>query len=213
MDESARNKSESASSGVPVKPDDSPAGCGPGCNCGASSGSGRSQKVIGIAVMAAVVGILAYKAFAVRRAASAGGGADYGMAVAFGSASGGSIDAFADLNRFAMDQDAVFVFVPDQRGANISEASKAAVLAAQKMLSGKGIKVGLFALKKSSADYKGISSQIPVPALLVVSKGKGMAVVSGEATMDKILQAYVSSARASSCGPGGAAGCAPGACR
>jgi hypothetical protein len=167
---------------------------------------------VSIAVLVAVVGILAYKAYAVRRAAEIGGGAGFESAVAFGSASGGSLDAFADLNRYAMDQDAVFVFVPDRRGAGISEASKSAVLSSQRTLKGKGIKVGVFTLKSTSPDYGGISAQVPVPALLVVSKGKGMAVVSGEATEDKILQAFVASSRASSCGPG-AAGCAPGACR
>jgi len=213
MEESEKKLSESSSGGVPVTPDDSRPACGPGCNCGAPAKGGRLKMVISIVVMAAVAAILAYKAFAIRRAGATGGAANYEMAVAFGSASQGSLDSFGDLNRYAMDKDAVFVFVPGKKGGNMSKASETAVLSAHKVLIKKGIKVGLFALKNSSPDYKGISSQIPVPAVLVVSKGRGMAVVSGEATEDKILQAYVTSSRASSCGTGGAAGCALGACR
>lgn len=196
-----------------INPGGTPDGCGPGCNCGAPAKSSRPKMLISITVAAAIVGILAYKAYAFKRAGEIGGMAGYEMAAAFGSSSGGNLDSFGDLNRFAMDQDAVFVFVPDGKGGNISEASKAAVLSAHKVLIGKGTRVGLFTLKTSSPDYKGISAQIPVPAVLVVSKGRGMSVVSGEATEEKVLQAYVASSRASSCGPSGAAGCAPGACQ
>jgi len=189
------------------------AACGPGCDCGAPSRTKRVRTAVGLAVLCAVVAILGYKVFAARKAAATGGPASYEMAVAFGGASGRNLDAVSDLNRFATDQDAVFVFVPNRKGENISQASKTAVLAAHKLLAGRGVKVGLFTLKASSPDYGGISSQIPVPALLVMSKGRGMSVVTGEATEEKILQAYVASSRASACGPGGAAGCAPGACR
>jgi len=211
MEEYAKNPVANASEELPVKPDDSTSACGPGCNCGAPSGGGRLKTVVSIAVAVAVVGILAYKAYAVKRAAAFDGVVNYEMAVAFGSASQGSLDSFADLNRYAMDQDAVFVFLPDPGGRSITKTSEAAVLSVQKLLNGKGIKVGLFTLKNSSPDYKGISAQIPVPAVLVVSKGKGMGVVSGEATENNLLQAFVASSRASSCGPGGAASCAPGA--
>lgn len=184
--------------------------CGPGCDCNAPARGGRHKMPISLAVMAAVVGILAYKWFAARQANAGYAAASFEMAASFGAASDKSLDSFGDLNRFAMDQDAVFVFVPNRKGENISDKSKEAVLSAHKILAGKGTKVGLFTLKKSSPDYKGVSAQIPVPAVLVIGKGRGMAVVSGEATEDRVLQAFVESSRAGSCGP---ASCAPGACQ
>jgi len=213
MDDSTKKPSGGTFGEVPAKPDDSPSSaCGPGCKCGAAPMDKRRKMAVSIVVMCAVMGVLAYKVYAARRAAVASGPANYEMAVAFGSASGQNLDAVSDLNRFATDQDAVFVFVPSKNGENISETSKAAVLSAHKLLVGQGAKVGLYTLKNTSPDYRGISAQVPVPALLVLSKGKGMSVVTGEATTEKVLQAFVASSRASSCGTGGGAGCAPGAC-
>ena len=195
-----------------TKPDNSPVPCGPGCSCGATARKDRLPRIVSFVVLAAVAGILVYKVAGAKQADSmVAGESGYESAVDFGSSSGGNLGAVNDLNRYAMNQDAVFIYVPDKGGRNISKASKEAVLSANKVLAGKGTKVGFFTLKTSSPDFKAISSQITVPAVLVVSKGKGMAVVSGEATVNKILQAFVESSRASSCGPGGAASCAPGA--
>jgi len=207
MEEQGKN-----SGNDPVKPENSPPTCGPGCSCGSTPRKDRLPRIVSFAVLATVVGILAYKTVGARQADSMPAWeSGYESAVAFSSPAGGNLGAFSDLNRYAMKQDAVFIYVPDKGGRNISKASKEAVLSAHKVLAGKGTKVGFFTLKTSSPDFKAISSQIPVPAVLVVSKGKGMAVVSGEATVNKILQAFVESSRASSCGPGGAASCAPGA--
>lgn len=187
-------------------------GCGPGCACTAQAENRRVKALVGTAVLCAAVGILGYRVFAARQAAATAGPADFGAAVAFGEMAGRPLDAVSDLNRFAMDMDAVFVIVPDRKGQAIAKPSQEAVLSAHRLLTGKGLKVGLFTLKASSADYRGIASQVPVPAILVIAKGRGMSVVTGEATQDKVLQAFVSSSRASSCAPG-TPGCAPGACR
>jgi len=192
-----------------IEPVVSTPACGPGCDCNAPPQSNRAKTLVSVVVLAAIVGILSYKMFFTKQADATSGIASFEMAASFGSASGQNLDSFGDLNRFAIDQDAVFVFVPNKRGEDISDRSKTAVLSAQKTLGSKGTKVGLFTLKTSSPDYAGISSQVKVPAVLVVVKGKGMSVISGEASESGILQAFVASSRASGCG--GAASCAPGA--
>jgi len=202
-------KSDGSAGGSIVKPEAAMSGCGPGCDCNAPAQRNRPKTFVSVVVLAVVVGILAYKMFFTKQADATSGIASFEMAASFGSSSGQNLDSFGDLNRFAMDQDAVFVFVPNKRGEDISDRSKTAVLSAQKTLGSKGTKVGLFTLKTSSPDYAGISSQVKVPAVLVVVKGKGMSVVSGEASESGILQAFVASSRASGCG--GAASCAPGA--
>lgn len=194
---------------VSVKPSDSVAACGPGCDCNTPAKGSRPKMLVSLVVMAAVIGILAYKAVASRQVDVGSGTANFESAVAFGATSSNNLGSFGELNTVAMDKDAVFVYIPNKKGGNVSDATKNAVLSAQKTLGSKGTRVGLFALKTSSPDYAGISSQVEVPAVLVVIKGKGMSVVSGEASESGILQAFVASSRASGCG--GAASCAPGA--
>jgi hypothetical protein len=50
---------------------------------------------------------------------------------------------------------------------------------------------------------------LPLPGMLVMSKGRGMGAVSGEITETKLLQAYVASSRTGGCCPAGdgSAGC------
>jgi hypothetical protein len=126
---------------------------------------------------------------------------------------GVSLDSLAALNKVAMSQDAVFIFVT-AKGLNFaSKEDMDAIASAQKKIESTGAKIGLYTLQSSSTDYANIASQVTPPCMLVVSKGKGAGTVSGPITEDKILQAYVASSRAGGCGPSGcgpsSSGCGP----
>jgi len=116
---------------------------------------------------------------------------------------GSYIESMSELNKVAMGQDAVFIFVPSKTEGAASEPTRTAVLAAQKNLDPKEFKVGLYTLQPASSDYPAISSQVQVPAVLVLRKGRGMGAVSGEVTETKLLQAFVSASRGGGCCPSG----------
>ena len=121
---------------------------------------------------------------------------------------GENLESLSALNKVAMNQDAVFIFIPALMGALPDEKTSAAVLSAQRALERSKITLGMYTLPVSSPDYAGISTQVQAPAILVACKGKGMAAVSGEVTETKLLQAFMSSSSAGGCGPS-ASGCGP----
>lgn len=121
---------------------------------------------------------------------------------------GESLDSLSSLNKVALNQDTVFVFIPAAKNEFADDATKNAVIAAQRTLKSKNIILGLYTLPASSSDYSGISAQVQTPAILIATKGKGMSAVSGEITETKLLQAYMSSTRAGGCGPA-SSGCGP----
>jgi hypothetical protein len=183
--------------------------------------------VICLAVLAAVAAIVVYKAFGEKRDASvsrvpgdsAGFVAVPALDVKTDQAThsmeddakiGKYLESLAELNKVAMDQDAVFIFIPTNKDEPASEATRAAVLSAHKTLGSKNIKVGLYTLKTTSPQYASLAPQVQAPAILVACKGRGMGAVNGEVTETKLLQVYVASSRAGGCGP---SGCAPGACQ
>ena len=126
---------------------------------------------------------------------------------------GDYLDSLAALNKLAVNQDAVFVFLP-AKGSNLvsKEITDAIASAKQKIEAATGAKLGLYTLKSGSQEYANIAAQLPLPGMLVMSKGRGMGAVSGGITEEKILQAYVASSSAG-CGPSGcgpsSSGCGP----
>jgi hypothetical protein len=122
---------------------------------------------------------------------------------------GENLESFNDLNSVAMDVDAVFIFVPAENDEGVSTSTRKAVLAAQKTLVSRGIKMGLFALRSSSPDFSAVAAQVQLPAILVSFKGGGMGSVTGEVTETKLLQAFVAASSAGGCGP---SGCGPSGC-
>jgi len=119
---------------------------------------------------------------------------------------GESLESLSDLSIVAITEDAVLIFVPAKTDERAAEKTSAAVFAAQRTLKRSNITLGLYTLTASSPDYSAISKQVQTPAILVASKGKGMAAVSGDVTETKLLQAFVSSSSAGGCGP---SGCGP----
>jgi hypothetical protein len=118
------------------------------------------------------------------------------------------LDSLSSLNKVALNQDAVFIFIPAPKNEIADEATSKAVNAAQQTLKSKNISLGLYTLPSSSADYAAIAAQVQAPAILIACKGRGMSAVSGEITETKLLQAFMASSRAGG-GCGGSSGCGP----
>jgi len=193
-------------------------GCGPGCDCGKPSGNKKAKAVICLIVLLAVCGIFVYKAnsakqsaptitetaFAVLLANQVNGQEPAVKSVEDKKGIGEFLDSLASLNKVAINQDAVLVFVPANENETIGKETINAIAAAEQKLKSSGIRVGLYTLRFSpSKEYASIASQLTLPGMLVMSKGRGMGAVSGEITEEKLLQAYVASSRAGGCCPAG----------
>ena len=116
--------------------------------------------------------------------------------------------SLGDLNKVAMDKDAVFIVIPVKDDESVATIIADAISASQKAIESKGMKIGVYTLSSGSPEYPKIAPQITLPGLIVMSKGRSMAGVEGDITEDKILQAYVASSRAGGCGPS-SSGCGP----
>ena len=206
--------------------------CGPGCACGTPSGGKKMKIAVSLIVLLALASIFIYKAAAAKNNASNNTAAKDGAAFAFaqpapsampeaatqsspsatpeatqaGQKVGEYLESLNALNKVALNQDAVFVFIPAPKNDLASDKTNTAVLAAQRTLKSAKITLGLYTLRTSAPDYSAISAQVQAPAILVACKGKGMAAVSGDVTETKLLQAFMASSRAGGCGP---SGCGP----
>ena len=235
--------------------------CGPGCDCGKSSGNTKAKVIACLIVLLAVGTILAYKANSTSQTApsnaadvafaapllsqNTGGDStaaqtttvpsidaaspaetvppvgqdetvlpetDLQQAVKTATAKkkfGDFVDSLSSLNKLAANQDAVFVFLPAKADTTVAKDTDEAVAAVKRTLESQKIRIGLYTLQSGSPEYSNIAAQLSLPGMLVLSKGRGMGVVSGEITEAKLLQAYVASTRAGGCGP---SGCGPSGC-
>ncbi len=211
--------------------------CSPGCNCGKPSGSKKLKALICLIVLLAICGIFVYKAKSAKQStpaitetafaapiASQINGQETAvptidkLKLAVKSVEGRKkvgefIDSLASLNKVAINQDAVFVFVPAKGNETVKKETTDAIASAEQKLKSSGIRIGLYTLQSGSPEYANIAAQLTLPSILVMSKGRGIGAVSGEITETKLLQAYVASSRAGGCCPsgGGSAGCGPSA--
>lgn len=120
---------------------------------------------------------------------------------------GKTIGAISELNTVAVDMDAVFVFLPGKNEVR-SSLPAAKIKGAIRTIETQGQKVGLFTLKTDSAEYNQIAAQVSVPAIIVIVKGRGTNVISGDITETKLVQGFVAASKSGGCGASGG-GCAP----
>ena len=206
-----------------------PETCGPECGCHATGNSGRMRWVLGAVVLAAALVVAArsvVKAKAVSADKAVSGfataqatGQTYASADNISSAkndapattdtiAGREISALSELNTVAADTNAVFIFLPDRK-EKAGNAPTAQIQSAVRTLEAKGGKLGVFTLKPGARDYEQITTQVAVPAVLAMVKGRGMIAVPGEITEAKLVQAFVGASRAGGCGPAAGSGCCP----
>jgi hypothetical protein len=200
--------------------------CSPGCNCGKPSENKKAKIAICLIVLLAICGIFVYKTMSAKHTPQDNIKAEFTAPIlnqAIGQEpvvktvgdsqkAGEFIDSLAALNTVAANQDAVFIFVPANNDEAIKKETLAAIMSAEQKLKSSDIKIGLYTLRFSpSQEYANITKQLSLPAVLVMSKGKGAGSVTGEITETKLLQAFVASSRAGGCCPSGAgsATCSP----
>jgi len=189
--------------------------CGPDCGCNAKPASSKGKKVLLTIVLLAVCVILVYKlAFQAEAIPTAGNpgfntsgipaSEQTNTALNSSSSQVEMLSSMNALNEKAIDKNAVMVWVPSQAVSSIPAAVLLALQSAQQTIQSKGVSLGVYQLQAGSMDQTGMSSQFPLPAVLVLSKGKGLSKVTGEITSEKLLEAYVSSNRTGGCCPSGA---------
>jgi hypothetical protein len=195
-----------------LQPHDEVCAAGPAGH--AAGTSGRPRWVLGSMVLVAAAALAVEPAVApapekAAAAAPATAVATPPAAQASAGVVGTEIAAFAELNNLAADTTAVFVFVPGKT-PDSAAPPKAQMEAAARTIAAKGNnKVGLFTLKTDSPDYEQIKTQVAVPGVLALVKGRGMKAASGEITETKLVQAFVAASSAGGgCGTGGG-GCGP----
>lgn len=199
--------------------------CGPDCACNAPP-KGKGIKIaISLIVLTGVVGILIFKYFNKSFASndsSAKQASTFSLdQITRGTESqslndteapsakdpgkiGDYLGSMNDLNRVALNQDAVFVYIPLEKNELVKETTFKSAFSAQKILKENKINLGIYTLSVSSPDYAVISKQVQAPAILVASKGRGMAAVNGDITESKLIQAFINSSRAGGgCCPAG----------
>jgi len=196
--------------------------CGTGCDCGKPSGNTKAKAVVCLIVLLAICGIFVYKAKSTKQIAPANTETAFAVplvnevneqkpaakSVENKKRVGEFIDSLASLNKVAINQDAVFVFVPVYGNDIVSKETIEAIASAEQKLKSSGIRIGLYTLRFSSPsnEYANLAAQLTLPSMLVMSKGRGVGAVSGEITETKLLQAYVASSRAGGCGPSSSCG-------
>lgn len=152
--------------------------CGPDCDCHKSALSNATKKALFIIVILAMLAIIAFKLSPKAHSAE----------IAYPSIS--------SYSQIKPSQEVVFVYVPTKNG-KISSKTQSAMVSAKQTLEAKNIKVDLYTLNTSSADY---SAQTKTPAVVVIYKGKDKKTVSGDVNTTKLLQAYMAATLAGGCG-------------
>ena len=120
---------------------------------------------------------------------------------------GKEIAALSELNQVAGDTDAVFVYLPAADAETSQQAPVRPLNGAVQTISAQGYKVGVFTLSSGAPEYAQLATQMEVPSIVAIVKGRGMAPVTGEITETKLVQGFVAASSAGGCCPGGASTC------
>jgi arsenate reductase len=189
--------------------------CGPDCGCNAKPAPSKGNKIFLAIIVLAVCGILVYKMAFRAQAAPAAGNSGFNttgnltptpasVPATPASSTVEALESMNALNQKAMDKGAVMVWVPSQTVIAIPAPALSAIQSARQTIQSKGVILGLYQLQAGSKDQTGIGSQLPLPAVLILTKGRSMGTVTGDITTEKLLQAFVASNRTGGCCPSGA---------
>ncbi|MFP4477340.1 MAG: hypothetical protein ACLFOY_17385 [Desulfatibacillaceae bacterium] len=179
--------------------------CVPQCNRGGAKSLGTRGKVIFFLVVA----VLAYAVLsetgpgaghldkASPSAAMAASSDNTASALkAMPDSWGAPLENLGKLNDVAADQDAVFVYVPDKETGPDGEIGRQIEKAADRARAA-GLKMVYFMLDTASRDYTRVTSQVSVPCVLAMVKGRGTEVVSSDFSEGNLTRAMMTAWSAS----------------
>lgn len=152
--------------------------CGPDCDCHKSALSNTAKKILFILVVIAMLAIIGIKIAPKAHSAEA------------------NYPVISSYSQVKPSQEVAFVYLPSKNG-KMSSKVKSAMQSAKQTLEARNIKVDLYALNTSSADY---SAETKTPAVTVIYKGKDKKTVTGDINTTKLLQAYMATTLAGGCG-------------
>ena len=209
-DKSAQTQDPGAAGDLP--------GCAPGCACREPAAGKDTKKIkaaISLAVLAAVVGILLFKATSAQPKPSLAGTNGFshqfaatprGPVTTSAEQQGGrgaSLSAIAELNTVASRLDLVFLVIPGKDNAPTARETDAALTAVERTLNAKGLSTGIYTLQTASPDYPDVAAKVTAPGVAVLAKSGGIGFASGGISETSLMQAYVSSTRGGGCCPPG----------
>lgn len=198
--------------------------CGSGCGCHSARPTGKMRVIVGVIVLVAA-GVLVSRAVMKENGAKTAPAANHFATLAVPVQTPGDatakpaatdtlkeIASLSELNAVATDSFGVFVYLPG-KGPAAAKAPVAQMQGAARTIEPqlRGGKIAMFALKVDSPDYDQVASQVTVPGVLAMVKGKGMSATSGDITETKLVQALVTASSAGGCGPA-SGGCGPSGC-
>lgn len=152
--------------------------CGPDCDCHKSALSNTAKKILFILVVIAMLAIIGIKIAPKAHSAEA------------------NYPVISSYSQVKPSQEVAFIYIPAKNG-KMSNKIQSAMQSAKQSLEARNIKVDLYTLNTSSADY---SAQTKTPAVTVIYKGKDKKTVSGDINITKLLQAYMAATLAGGCG-------------
>lgn len=152
--------------------------CGPDCDCHKSALSNNAKKILFIVVVLTMLAVIAFKLSPKAHSAEV------------------TYPVISAYSQVKPSQEVAFVYVPAKNG-KINNKTQSAMLSAKQSLEARNIKVDLYTLNTSSADY---SAQTKIPAVTVIYKGKDKKTVTGDINTTKLLQAYMAATLAGGCG-------------
>ncbi len=123
---------------------------------------------------------------------------------------GTKLTSLAELNNLAADKKAVFILLVGDSEKAAENAGKV-VEQTTKIITDKGTPVATFTLDSDKADYGKLIQAFSIksfPSIVVMGKGAGVSVVSGDINETNLLTAFVK-ATTISCGPRKGSGCCP----
>ena len=125
---------------------------------------------------------------------------------------GKELATLTDLNKVAAETDGVFVYLPGRDTGTTNDAPTSQLEAAVKTMKAQGVTVEIFTLKTDAPEYTPLASQMAIPGVIAMAKGRGMAPVTGDITENSLIQSFVAASSSGGCGPA-SAGCGPSGCK
>jgi hypothetical protein len=101
------------------------------------------------------------------------------------------VSSLDELNIIAINNDAVFIFIPGPENVLVDDKTKEAVFGIQNSLKRGNTTIGLYTLWYDSTAYSEIAKQTKLPAIVIARKGKGTITIPGTDVNEYVLlQAY-----------------------